>query len=416
MKAILVSIGDELLIGQTVNTNASWLGSELSVRGISISRVITISDEESEIKESINQSFQSADLIILTGGLGPTKDDITKKVLAEYFESKFVINQDALERIRSFFKQRGKEMLEVNELQASLPHNCSVIPNFHGTASGMWFEKNGKVLVSLPGVPYEMKGLMEDFVFDRIASFFNVGKTYYKTLLTSGIGESFLAELIKEWEDKVRSEGFGLAYLPSPGMVKLRLTAFKEEQFNLVNTYLSEIEEKFPEFCFGYDKDTLSKVVGDQLLELGATVGTVESCTGGGVANALISSVGASSYFQGGLITYSYDLKERIANVESEILNEFGAVSEQTVIAMANGGKKKLAVDYCISISGIAGPDGGTIEKPVGTVWMALATPSGIATKKINLGGNRERNIQMTIFAALNMLRCELFNKLKLKE
>ena len=270
MKAILVSIGDELLIGQTVNTNASWLGSELSVRGISISRVITISDEESEIKETINQSFQSADLIILTGGLGPTKDDITKKVLAEYFESEFIVNLEALERIRSFFKQRGKEMLEVNELQASLPHNCTVVPNFHGTASGMWFEKNGKVLVSLPGVPYEMKGLMEDFVFDKIASFFNVGKTYYKTLLTTGIGESFFAELIKDWEDKVRSEGFGLAYLPSPGMVKLRLTAFKEELFEKVGSYLSEIEERYPNYCFGYDSDTLSKVVGGVFVTIGS--------------------------------------------------------------------------------------------------------------------------------------------------
>lgn len=416
MKAILVSIGDELLIGQTVNTNASWLGGELSVRGISISKVLTISDDELEIKEAINQSFQSADLIILTGGLGPTKDDITKKVLAEYFDSKFVMNQEALERIRTFFKQRGKEMLEVNELQASLPEKCTVLPNFHGTASGMWFERNGKVLVSLPGVPYEMKGLMQDFVFDKIASFFKVGKTYYKTLLTTGIGESFLAESIKEWEDKVREEGFSLAYLPSPGMVKLRLTAFKEEQFDKVDVYLSEIEATYPNYCFGYDSDTLSKVVGGYLLELGATVGTVESCTGGGVANALITSVGASHYFQGGLITYSYDLKERMANVPSNLLNEYGAVSEQTVIAMANGGKDKLAVDYCISISGIAGPDGGTPEKPVGTVWMALATPTNTITKKINLGGNRERNIQMTIFAALNMLRCELFNKLKLKE
>lgn len=412
MVAELISIGDELLIGQTVNTNASWLGKELSLIGIRVKWVSTISDVKEDIISTIDTALNRSSLVIVTGGLGPTKDDITKYTLAEYFNSSLVLNEGVLERIEAYFSARGREMLEVNRLQAMLPEACEVIDNHYGTASGMWFEKNNSVLISLPGVPYEMKGLMQDLILSKLINRFKTSALYHKTMLTTGIGESYLAETISDWEDKVRGLGLGLAYLPSPGLVKLRLSSYKGVvDTQLINDLFQELELRLFDYAFGYENETLSGNVGNLLREKQMTVSTVESCTGGGVGNAIVNTPGSSTYFLGGLITYSYELKSMLANVSPKTLLTYGAVSEQTVIEMAKGGRSKIGSDYCISISGVAGPDGGTVEKPVGTVWMAIDCEEGCFTKKINLGDNRERNIQMTIFASLNMLRLLLLKK-----
>jgi nicotinamide-nucleotide amidase len=406
MKAELISIGDELLIGQTINTNASWLGSELALQGIQVKWCTTISDDKEDILFTVDQALKRSQLVIITGGLGPTKDDITKHTLAEYFDTELVIDPTVLGKIQEYFRLRGRDMLEVNTMQAALPKTCTIIPNNHGTASGMWFEKNGSILISLPGVPYEMKGLMKDTLLEKIRTHFNTKALYHKTILTTGIGESFLAETMADWENRIREKGLGLAYLPSPGLVKLRISSYKGEvDAVLIEEFFKEIEQQLPQNVFGYENDTLPEVIGRLLLKEGTTVGTVESCTGGGVANAIVSVPGSSVYFQGNLTTYSYELKTKLAGVNPSTLEKFGAVSEETVREMAIGGREKLGVDYCISISGVAGPDGGTPDKPVGTVWMAIALEGECITKKINLGDNRERNIQMTIFASLNMLR-----------
>ena len=413
MIAELISIGDELLIGQTINTNAAWLGQGLSILGVRVRWVSTISDGEKDIVDAFDLAFQRADLIIVTGGLGPTKDDITKHTLVKYFDTRLVVNQDVLNKVESFFIKRGREILEVNRLQAALPESCEVLMNNHGTASGVWFEKNGKVLLSMPGVPYEMKGIMNDFGFEKIKSFFNVKGLYHKTLLTTGIGESFLAKELYDWENRLDADGLSLAYLPSPGMVKLRVSSYiGMADKDKVEGYLNEVKLRFPEYVYGWGDETLAKVISDLALKFGLKLGTVESCTGGGVANEIVSIPGSSVYFEGGIVTYSYDLKTKLAFVKPETLEKFGAVSEETVMEMALGGKNVLGVDYCVSISGIAGPDGGTEDKPVGTVWMAISYNGGVVTKKIKLGDNRERNIQMTIFAALNFLRLTILEKI----
>lgn len=412
MVAELISIGDELLIGQTINTNASWLGSELALQGIQVKWGTTISDDKADILSTVDQALKRSQLVIITGGLGPTKDDITKHTLVEYFDTELVIDPTVLGKIQEYFRLRGREMLEVNTLQAALPKSCTIIPNNHGTASGMWFEKNGSILISLPGVPYEMKGLMKDFLLEKIQNHFQTKALYHKTILTTGIGESFLAETMAEWESRIRDLGLGLAYLPSPGLVKLRISSYRGKiDAPVIQGFFKEIEEKLPQHVFGYENDTLPEVIGKLLMQAGKNLGTVESCTGGGVANSIVSIPGSSAYFQGNLTTYSYELKTKLAGVKVETLAKFGAVSGETVAEMAIGGREKLGVDYCISISGVAGPDGGTPDKPVGTVWMAVALEGDCITKKINLGDNRERNIQMTIFASLNMLRNVLLTK-----
>jgi nicotinamide-nucleotide amidase len=414
MYAELISIGDELLIGQTVNTNSTWLGQNLSSLGVRVKWVTTISDEQKEILDAFDISLKRADLVIVTGGLGPTKDDITKHALTTFFETELVLNQDVLSKVEAYFSQRGRSMLQVNRDQALLPASCEVLVNNHGTASGMWFEKNGKVLISLPGVPYEMKGIMNEFGFEKIKNKFQLNSLYQKTILTTGIGESFLAELIKDWEDRLRGEGLSLAYLPSPGLVKLRVSSFKGlDEKSKVDQYISELVDAYPEYVFGEEDETLAFAIAKLALAYKIKIGTVESCTGGGVANAIISIPGSSEFFEGSLVTYSYDLKTKLANVQNETLNEYGAVSEEAVIEMANGGRENLNVDYCISISGIAGPGGGTEDKPVGTVWMAISTKEQVFSKKIKLGDNRERNIQMTIFAALNFLRLTILGKIE---
>lgn len=416
MKAVLISIGDELLIGQTINTNASWLGQELKLRGIQVEKVLTISDEQKSIEESIVDCFKSVDLIIMTGGLGPTKDDITKVTIAELYNRRLVMHEETLQRVTDFFAQRNRPMLEVNKMQALIPEDCKILVNNNGTAPGMWIEDNGKVLISLPGVPYEMKAIMEDNGFDELLKFFKVTPLYHKTILLQGIGESFLADQIQVWEDDIRAKGLGLAYLPSPGIVKLRISTKDKKDASLIDSYFSYIEKHFPKNVFGYEKDRLPDVVGGILREQKKSLATAESCTGGALSKEIVSSSGASDYFYGSLNTYSNALKNQLLEVPMDIIHTVGAVSEEVVKIMADKCRKKLGVDYCISVSGIAGPLGGSTDKPVGTVWIGISGEKRTFAKKFLFGNDRERNIELTVKSALNMLRCELLGLLEEKK
>ncbi|MGC6434259.1 MAG: competence/damage-inducible protein A [Crocinitomicaceae bacterium] len=411
MKAELISIGDELLIGQTVNTNAAWLGKELSFRGVQVCNGVTISDKKEVILDALDVAVKRADLVIITGGLGPTKDDITKHTLCEYFEKELEINKEVLDRVEAFFKQRNRPMLEVNVQQAALPIGTEVLHNYHGTASGMWFEKSGVIVISLPGVPYEMKGIMMDEVFPRLQDQFGLSSIYHKTIHFQGIGESFLADQIQDWESSVRDEGLGLAYLPSPGIVKLRLTSLKGEvDAEKMDEYFDTLKKQFPINYFGEGEITMNEVVADLLINNNKTVGTVESCTGGNLAASFVSLAGSSSYYKGSFLTYSNELKELLVGVSRKNLATKGAVSEEVVIEMAEKGRLKLGVDFCIATSGIAGPDGGTEEKSVGTVWIALASSDGVVAKKFLFGNNRQRNLDMAVLTALNLLRIKLLS------
>lgn len=406
MQAEIISIGDELLLGQTVNTNASWMGRELAMVGIPVQWGVTIADERDAILHTIDEAMKRSELVIVTGGLGPTKDDITKHVLCEYFETELEINLKVLERVKTFFELKKRVMLDVNIQQAALPKSCKVIDNMVGTASGMWFEKNGSILVSLPGVPYEMKGMMKETLIPAFQERFQIPSVYHKTIITTGIGESCLADRLEDWENRVRADGLNLAYLPSIIILKMRITSSKgAEDAALIQAYFDEVEAALPEYVFGYEEDTLNEVVGKLLKEKGATVGTVESCTAGGVGNYLTAVPGSSDYFEGGFITYSNRLKVEYAEVNESTILKHGAVSKEVAKEMAFGGRKKLAVDYCIAVTGIAGPTGGSEEKPVGTVWISVASKEKVIARKYNFGSNREHNVQMSIFAAVNLLR-----------
>ncbi|MBX2947913.1 MAG: competence/damage-inducible protein A [Crocinitomicaceae bacterium] len=409
MQVEIISIGDELLIGQTINTNASWMGQELSRRGAFVSRVVTISDKTDAIRSAIDEGLNNADVVLVTGGLGPTKDDVTKKVITDYFEDELYIHEETLERVKGFFARINRPMLEVNVQQAAVPKKCTVLKNMQGTAPGMWLEKNSKILISLPGVPYEMKGIMEQEVFPRLEHLFGLKQFYAKTANLQGVGESYIADKMAVWEDNLRSNGLELAYLPSPGLVRLRITSLNGQSDEvLIDACFRELEEAYPENLYGYGDAPLAEITGNLLKQYGATVATAESCTGGALAASLVSVPGSSAYFHGGFLTYTNELKHTILGVQQEHFTTVGAVSEEVVREMAAGGKNKLNVDYCVSISGIAGPDGGTEEKPVGTVWIGIASPKRVVAKRFLFSDNRERVINRTVLSALNFLRNEI--------
>lgn len=409
MNIEILAIGDELLIGQTINTNASWLGQELSKIGARVTRSLVIADDKNRILQALDECYPDTTCVIITGGLGPTKDDITKHTLCEYFDTKLELHQPTLAKIEAYFASRNRPMLESNIQQAALPVDAEILSNNYGTAAGMMFEKNGRFCVSLPGVPYEMKGIVTEELIPRLIQRFQLKAMYHYTALTQGIGESFLAEQISDWEDRIRERGFGLAYLPSPGIVKLRITSFegKEDQAEIM-VFFEELATRLPEAVFGYENDSLPDVIGKLLKDDRKTIGTVESLTSGLLAQQITSISGASDYFIGSLLTYSNDLKHRICGVSVDSLLSEGAVSEKVAREMAENGAKKLGVDVCISTTGIAGPKGGTIDKPVGLVWVGLCISGKTSARKFQFGDNRERNIQMTVLSALNWLRFEL--------
>lgn len=400
MRVLLLSIGDELLIGQTVNTNAAWMGRKLTEDGWRVSSVLAISDSPEAIREALDRGLQEADAVLLTGGLGPTKDDLTKHVLAEHFGTELVMHEDIAANIQTWFESRNVPFLEVNRLQALLPRDCTVLPNPLGTASGMWFERpGGKVVVSMPGVPYEMEGLMENEVLPRLRSHFELPTTLYQTVVTAGIGESSLAELVAEWEDALPVKGVSLAYLPSPGQVKVRLgVQGPAEDREALQTLLNREVEAFvalaEKHVIGRGDSGLPEAVLDALKERGQTVCTAESCTGGTVASMLAAIPGASAAMWGGVVAYDNSVKVAQLGVAQSDLDGHGAVSEPVVLAMARGARERLGTTWAVSTSGIAGPTGGTPDKPVGTVWMAVSGPDGERAWCHRFGSQRERIIQ----------------------
>ena len=412
MDCALISIGDELLIGQTVNTNAAWLGEQLNLLGYKVVAGVVIPDDENAILNALDELSIKADLIIITGGLGPTKDDITKHTLCDYFDTKLERNLVIEQQIVDYFNSRQLPILQTNKDQALIPLACELLPNSRGTASGMWFEKDDKIFISLPGVPYEMKGIITEIVIPKLLKRSNDDRILvHKTIRTHGMGESFLAEVIKNWEDKLSHDDIKLAYLPSPGIVKLRLSLLGKNQKAIIlklEEHIQRLQKIIPNQIYGYEDDTMEGVVGQLLSEKNETVSTAESCTGGAVAKMITSVSGSSAYFEGSIISYSNQIKINQLQVEENTLNEYGAVSQQVVEQMAIGVRRNLNTHYGLATSGIAGPTGGTPEKPVGTIWIATAGPNGVKSKKLNLGYSRERNIHVTSLSVLNMLRLEL--------
>lgn len=407
MNAEIISIGDELLIGQVINTNASWMGEFLNRNGIKVSQIKAIADDKKAIIEAIDSSFKSADLILLTGGLGPTKDDITKHTLCEYFDTKLIFNKEAYRRIQEIFRLRNFKVTAVNKAQAELPESCTPLTNINGTASGMWFEKNGKVLVSMPGVPFEMKPMMENEVIPRVKAKYKTPVILHKTIMTQGVGESFIAKKIEDWENSL-PKNIKLAYLPQPGIVRLRLSANGENKAKcekIIADLVEKLKLLIGDLIFGYDDILLEEAVGESLKLHQKTVATAESCTGGYIAHLFTSIAGSSNYFKGSAVTYANEIKENILGVSHEDLEKHGAVSETIVKQMALGAKEKFGTDYAIATSGIAGPDGGTEDKPVGTTWIAIAGPKGVLAKKYHFGEHRGRNIRRAALTALFLLK-----------
>lgn len=413
IRAEILAIGDELLYGQIIDTNSHWISQELDKIGVRVVRRSTVGDSRESILSAFAEAEQRAEIILMTGGLGPTNDDLTKPLLAEYFDCGVELVPEALDAVRTFFEKRGKELTPLNELQAHLPTKCTYVPNELGTAPGMWFQENGKVWMSMPGVPHEMKKLMTDYVLPKIKELFPLPNIYHKVIKTVGIGESWLADLIKDWEKNLPKH-IKLAYLPSLGHVKLRLTAFGENNKLLQDEVEREIEKVKPiieKYIYGYNKESLEEVIGILLKQQNKKVAFAESCTGGYISHLVTSIAGSSDYFQGGLIPYHNHFKDRILHVEAETLSEFGAVSEETVIQMSQNIRKMFEADFGLASSGIAGPGGGWAEKPVGTVWIACAMEDKTVTKKLQLTQDRMLNIQLTGVAVLNLLRLCLLNK-----
>jgi nicotinamide-nucleotide amidase len=414
MKVDIISIGDELLIGQVINTNASWMGEQLNNAGFDVREVKAIADIPEAITEALKISEKVVDLVLISGGLGPTKDDRTKDLVCSYFGSELVLHEPSLEHVKSFFDKRGMELTELNRLQAMVPNNCTPIYNAMGTAPGMHFEKEGVHFVFTPGVPAEMKYIMQNYVLPTFAKDQSNHAIVQRTILTHGMGESFLADRIAEWENSLPAH-IGLAYLPSPGRVRLRLRAKGEDRIALVREigeYSYKLHELIPELIYGYDDESMEEVVAEMLKELNFTIATAESCTGGLLGHKLTSVPGSSAYYQGGMVTYSNEAKQNLLGVDADALEKHGAVSEEVVRQMAEGARAKLGTDYALSTSGIAGPDGGSEEKPVGTIWIGLAGPHYTIAKKFVFSTERSRNMQWSYMAALNLLRLELMRKI----
>jgi nicotinamide-nucleotide amidase len=410
VNASIITIGDELLIGQTIDTNSAWIGQELNKIGVWLKRRVAVGDVWDDIWNALDAESKESDIIIITGGLGPTADDITKPLLCKYFGGKLIVNEDVLTHVKYLFDKvyrRPGPMLERNLKQAEVPDVCMVLHNARGTAPGMWFEKDGKIYVSLPGVPHEMKGLMINEVLSRIPKHFQLPFIIHHTAFTMGTGESMIAEKIKDFETGLPGH-IKLAYLPGYGMVKLRLTARgddKEKMEKELDERFSILKELVAEWLVTDKDENLATVVIKILKEKNKTIGTAESCTGGYIAHLITSNPGSSVGYKGSIISYANDVKENILGVADKTLRTVGAVSEETVIQMVKGAIEKLNVDFAIATSGIMGPDGGTDEKPVGTVWIAAGNKGKVKTAKLAFRFDRERNIEMTSHTALNFLR-----------
>ncbi len=408
MNVTIINIGDELLIGQVVNTNASTMSKLLTEAGMKVNKTMVVGDERQSIWDAVDEAMHTSDAVLVTGGLGPTKDDITKKLLCEYFGSKLVESQMALDNVKRIFESRGYELTPVNRAQALVPECCEVLNNDLGTAPCMWFpstESTGAVLVSLPGVPFEMEWLMRNRVIPKLQETFKTDVIITRNILVQGIGESFLSDLIEPWELSL-PENVKLAYLPVAGLTKLRLTyrSNLNNQSNL-NNLTKGLYELAGKYIVGEDCETLDELVHKTLLERGLTLATAESCTGGNIARLLTAHAGASAYFKGGVVAYSNEVKESALGVKHSTLKAHGAVSEETVREMVEGVRERLGADLAIATTGIAGPDGGTPEKPVGTVWIAVSDATHTEAKLLQFGANRrQQNIDRSTNQAYAML------------
>lgn len=403
MKVQLLTIGDELLIGQVVDTNSAWMARQLNLIGAQVLGKEAVGDDEDDIIAALTRACSRADVVLMTGGLGPTKDDITKKAIATFLGEGFVFSQETYDYIVRFFARMGREAVEVHRDQCFMPQSAVLLRNKMGTAPGMWFEHKGKVLISMPGVPYEMEYLMENEVAPRLQKRFPASPICHRTLSTAGEGETRIADLLKELEDNLPNE-VKLAYLPSLGQVRLRLTARGADEARLQQTLDLEsqkILDLLPDLIFGQGEETLEEVVGKMLRARNMTIATAESCTGGFLAHRITSLAGASAYFKGSVIAYSNELKTALLGVKEATLQTRGAVSEETVVEMVAGARALLGVDLAVATSGIAGPDGGTPEKPVGTIWIAVGNAEKTITHRLQLGKDRLKNIQYTAVYAL---------------
>ena len=402
----ILSIGDELLIGQTVNTNAAWMGRLLESEGWRVQRCTTVSDEESVILAALEEAEARSELVLITGGLGPTRDDITKHALCRHFGTELVRHPDIEDRIVSWFERRGRAVLQVNRDQALLPGSCIPLDNMLGTASGMWFDRPGGVTVSMPGVPYEMQYIMDNGVLPRMKERLKAGgrtpERAHLSLLTMGTGESQLARMIEDLEASFPAQGIGLAYLPSPGSVRMRLTAEGEAVAALPVAHRS-VMDRLAEWVVNADGAPVEETLADALAAAGFSMAVAESCTGGGLGAALVARPGASAYFRGGVQAYSNDAKAELLGVPPALIADQGAVSDAVARAMAEGARRRFGADFAVSITGIAGPDGGSEAKPVGTVFMACAGPSGTRCVLHRFGRDRSRNIEMSIRSACRL-------------
>lgn len=411
VKAKIITIGDELLLGQVVNTNASWLGEQLNDLGYELVSVLTIGDGQKDIMNAL-ESCSDADIVLVTGGLGPTADDITKPTLCKFFNTELALNEDALENINQIFKLRSYTMSERNRMQAYIPKACKYVPNRFGTAPCMWFEKDKTVFVSLPGVPFEMKSIFKTELVERFKTHFKPTPYARRIVMTTGIGESFLADKIKEWEEAL-PDFMSLAYLPQYGMVRLRLDARHEDEVYMnqcLDNQIDILKSIIPENIFALNDAPISEVVIEMLKERNQTLGSAESCTGGSIAKMITSIPGASSVYKGSIVSYATEIKEDVLGVKHDDIERHTVVSREVVEQMAAGARKILNVDYALATTGIAGPDGGSDDIPLGTVWIALATPDTLISKCHNFGKDRNNNIERASITALEMLRQYLLN------
>ncbi len=407
MQAEIITVGDELLIGQVVDTNSAWLGQILNKYNIKIKRIHSISDDAQEIKSCLANCLERSELIIITGGLGPTKDDITKKTLAEFFNSDMVINQSVLAQLETYFKNRGRQMLEINQMQAEVPSVCRVLTNALGTAPGMWFDCNNKVVISLPGVPFEMKHIFEHEALPLIAQQFKMPAFVHRTLVSFNVPESLLAKQIEDIEDSLPQQ-IKLAYLPSLNTVRLRLSGSALDNddniVQLLDHYVQLIKDRMGKAIVSDQDETLSQTVFNQLSQLNQTLSVAESCTGGYISHQLTQIPGASKVFVGSVISYSNSVKHHQLGVESTLFETVGAVSEQVVTQMVTGVRERLQTDYAIAISGIAGPEGGSEDKPVGTVFIGVSSAKSHVVNRFHFSGNRMQIIERSNNMALAML------------
>ncbi len=407
INASIVTIGDELLIGQVIDTNSAWIAQQLNRAGIAVTKRIAVGDDADEIWNVLESENKNADVVLITGGLGPTSDDITKPLLCKFFNGKMIVDDGALKNVKFLFEKiYHRPVTEVNLKQAEVPDVCEVIQNKRGSAPGMIFYKGGTIFISMPGVPYEMQGIMEE-VIPMLEKRFELPAIIHRTILTAGIGESALAEVIKDFEAQLPLE-IRLAYLPNYGMVRLRLTTSgfdKIKTEKVINEQFEQLKELVKNYMVTDKDEAMQEVLGNILSKNKRTISTAESCTGGAIASLITSVPGSSAYYEGSIVSYSYDIKETLLSVKKETLEKYGAVSEETVKEMLCGLLDKMKTDYGIAVSGIMGPEGGTDEKPVGTVWVAVGNKEKQMVQKLKQRFERKKNIEVTAVMALNMMR-----------